>query len=210
LSHRRTATIIDSLRRCCVERSWVKGGRISRFFAVLAFLAGLVPLLANAETDSERVEKIKSAFVLNIARFVSWPPEALEHQGTELLLCLYRTNPFGEAIKSIDGRTVSGRLLRLKLVGSLPQGNLCNILLIGGNEMQNFEDESRREPDRPLLTIADLTDTDTLPTHHPALVALVRNGSRIGFEINLVKARRVGLQMSANLLKLAKIVGDGN
>jgi hypothetical protein len=75
--------------------------------------------------------------------------------------------------------------------------------------MPHFNEESQQAADSPLLTIADLTDTDLPPPHHHALVALVRNGARIGFEINLANTRRVGLQMSSKLLKLAKIVGDG-
>jgi hypothetical protein len=62
---------------------------------------------------------------------------------------------------------------------------------------------------RPLLIIADQTDTDApgKPLRN-VMVTLVRNGSRIGFEINLGKTLQAGLKMSSKLLKLATIVDD--
>lgn len=201
--------ITAGLQRRVVEHSFRKKGRIRRFFAAVAFLAGLVPSLAGAETEDTRIERVKAAFVLNIARFVTWPKEALEHQDDQLLLCLYRRNPWDEAIESIKEKMVNGRSLRINLINSLAQNHACNILLIGADEIRHFNEEARQAANRPLLTIADVTDTDHPPPHQQVLVALVRNGARIGFEINLAKARQAGLQMSSNLLKLAKIVGDG-
>lgn len=203
-------TAVDGLQNCLVAKRFRKDRWLWRFFVVGVFLAGLWPTLAGAEREDERIGRVKAAFILNIARFVSWPKEAQDTQGDQLLLCLYRRNPFGEAIETIRGKVVNGRTLRINLVQSLAQSHPCSILLIGLDEMQHFDEESRQaSSNRPLLTIADLTDTDLSPPHQHALVTLVRNGARIGFEINLAKARRIGLQMSSSLLKLAKIVGDG-
>jgi hypothetical protein len=195
-------------RRGNAKNSRTAGG-IWRFLTAVVFLAGLWPSLAEAEMESERIERVKAAFVLNIARFVSWPDEALDPQHGRLLLCLYRGNSLAAAAETIEGKIVNGRALQTSLVDSLAHGRTCNILLIGASEMQRFEEESKHTPDRPLLTIGDLTDAAPSPPHRQALVTLVRSGARIGFEINLAKTRRAGLQMSSNLLKLAKIVGDG-
>ncbi|EIC28299.1 hypothetical protein Metal_0446 [Methylomicrobium album BG8] len=200
---RRAKTARDSLQPL------PKPGWIRRYAMTGALLAALWPPLAEAETETDRAGRIKASFVLNIARFVSWPKEAPEQQVTPLLLCLYRSNPFGEAIRTIEGKIVNGRPLQIGLIRSLAQSDSCRILLVGPDEMRHFSEESRQAPNRPLLTIADLTDTDLPSPHRPALITLVRNAARIGFEINLAKARRTGLRMSSNLLKLAKIVGDG-
>lgn len=200
---------VAGLQRGIADKPVRRNGRIWRFFVAVIFLAGLSPSPAGAETEDERIQRVKAAFVLNIARFVSWPKEALEHQGDSLQLCLYRRNPLSEAIDTIEGKTVNGRTLRIHLVKSLAQSPSCNILLIGLDEIQHFDEESQHAPASPLLTIADLTDIDIPPPHQHALVTLVRNAARIGFEINLAKVRRAKLQMSSNLLKLAKIVGDG-
>jgi hypothetical protein len=209
LIKRRIETAVDDALSRLGKISFAWDQRIRRFFAAAVFLIGFLPSLAGAETETKRIERVKAAFVLNIVRFVSWPDKALESLGNQLPLCLYRSNPFGEAIETIEGKTVNGRSLRITLIDSLAQSHPCSIVLIGLNEMQHFDEESRQKLNSPLLTIADLTDAEAPSTHRHALVTLVRNGARIGFEINLAEVRRVGLQMSSNLLKLAKIVGDG-
>jgi hypothetical protein len=202
-------TAMDRLCRGVADKPLRKPGPIQCWAIAGALLAAAWPALAGAETEAERVDRVKAAFILNIARFVTWPKEAAEKQDDPLLLCLYRSNPFGEAIRTIEGKAVNKRPLQISLIQSLAQSDPCRILLIGPDEMRHFREESRHAPNRPLLTIADLTDADPPPPPQPPLVALVRNGARIGFEINLAKARKAGLQMSSKLLKLAKIVGDG-
>ena len=74
--------------------------------------------------------------------------------------------------------------------------------------MEDFSGELDEPLERPLLTVADLT----LESHpeeghrHPVMVTLVRAGTRIGFEVSLQQVRRAGLRMSAELLKLARIL----
>ena len=181
--------------------------------AALTLLAAAGTGVAAAEPDSQRIDRIKAAFVLNIARFVSWPAEEFEQHPEQLLLCLYRHSPFGQAIETIHGKKVAGRRLRINRIQSLSESRQCNILLIPGFELEAFMRKARPRLDRPLLTIADLTtdlaaDGGPRSTHDGVLVTLVRAGTRIGFEINLRRARRVGLKMSSKLLKLATIVGD--
>lgn len=45
-------------------------------------------------------------------------------------------------------------------------------------------------------------DADTLPKG--ALVALIQSDSRIVFEVDLATARKIGLQVSADVLQLAR------
>ncbi|MGR9051787.1 MAG: YfiR family protein [Gammaproteobacteria bacterium] len=159
--------------------------------------------------ETARVERVKAAFVLNIARFVSWPAEALSERGGRLLLCLYRSNPLTEALATIQGEEVVGHRIEIGRIQSLADSGLCHMLLIDRNELAYYSSEAASLPERPMLTIADLTEADAGGQARPGiLVALVRNGARIGFEIDLAKSRRAGLRMSSELLKLATIVGD--
>lgn len=164
---------------------------------------------AAADNQSDRVDRIKAAFVLNIARFVSWPPEAFESKDEHLLLCVYRSNPIHQAVDLIQGEMVSGRHVSITRVDSLTENDSCHILLIAHNELQSYHKEARFGPAIPLLTIADLTESDTLlHAGSDIMIGLVRNDTRIGFAINLTRSRQAGLKMSSQLLKLATIVDD--
>ncbi|MGR9116594.1 MAG: YfiR family protein [Gammaproteobacteria bacterium] len=192
------------------ENPRVKHSRICLFLMTLIFLSGLVlGFEAAAEPDSGRIDQVKAAFVLNIARFVSWPPDTLSDPNKRLLLCLYRRNPINQAIDILAGELVSGRRIEISRIQNLAESAPCNILLIAHSELPAYQKEVGPGLNRPLLTIADLTSNATLKSsRHDILVTLVRNGSRIGFEINLNKTRQLGLRMSSELLKLATIVGD--
>jgi len=164
---------------------------------------------AAADPQSDRVDRIKAAFVLNIARFVSWPPEAFESKDEQLLLCLYRSNPIHQAVDLIQGEMVSGRHVSITRVDSLNENDSCHILLIAHNELRSYLKEARFGPTIPLLTIADLTESDSLlHAGSDIMISLVRDDTRIGFEINLNRSRQAGLKMSSQLLKLATIVDE--
>jgi ABC-type amino acid transport substrate-binding protein len=187
-----------------------KSGR-RRIILCLAAIACLAsPAVAGAQ-EGQRINKVKAAFVLNVARFVTWPEEVFDGRDGRLLLCFYRTNPFDVALDSISGKTVSGRQLEIIQIENLQDSEPCQILLISPLELDDFMREARPGLTSPLLTIVDMTDTaEGSAAGKGVLITLVRKGSRIGFEIDLARARSAGLKMSSELLKHAHIVGGGS
>ena len=159
----------------------------------------------------QRINKVKAAFVLNVARFVTWPAEVFDGDDGRLRMCFYRTNPFDNALDSISGKTVSGRQLEIMRVENSVDSEACQVLLISPLELDDFLREERPGLTSPLLTIVDMTDTAKGSAEGTGvLITLVRKGSRIGFEIDLERARSAGLKMSSELLKHARIVGGGS
>ena len=180
-----------------------------KILLLIMLLSGIITPNAQAELNFDRIDQIKAAFIVNIVRFIAWPAEVHEQQNSQLLLCLYRANPISNAINIIDGKKVGSKFIDVAMVESLSESQSCNILLISNSEIDSFIDEVRPGLDRPVLTIADFTERESAHAfHQDVLIALVRNGSRISFQVNLKKSRQVGLWMSSKLLKLATIVGD--
>ncbi len=171
----------------------------------ILLLVLLVPGWSAAQADSaERTREVKAAFVLNIARFVYWPEEVFKEHPREILLCLYRDNPLGNALESIRNKKVAGRDLAIRNVDRLGATGGCNILLVPAEQLQHFRHDPDRMPKQPLLTITDGTaaSTDT----HGIQVILVRRETRIGFDIDQARVRQSGLRLSSELLKLGRIV----
>lgn len=174
----------------------------------IAAQLGAIPVKAQ---DFALIDTVKAAIVLNIARFVTWPVDSQLYQSDKMQLCLYRTNPLHEAAAGIAGEKVGGRTIEIRQIESLAASDSCSVLLIAGNQVPGFIAELPPDFNRPLLTVADLTETDQpISLRSGILIALVRNGTRIGFDINLEKSRQVGLRMSSELLKLANIVGGND
>ena len=124
--------------------------------------AMLFSIEAVAESGPERIDKVKTAFVLNIARFVSWPSRIFEANSGQLLLCLYKEDPFKYATDGINGKLVSGHRVRIERVKKLAESSACNILLIGENRIEQFNHEISINGQiiHPVLTVADLTNLE--------------------------------------------------
>ena len=202
---------LSSVVRFVNREGVAKRYRFPSCFVILICVTGLLNVTVVEAQDSMRIDRVKAAFVLNIARFVTWPTDSPLSQSDSMQLCLYRDNPMQEAMLSIAGEKIGGRAIEVRQVQSLTTSDTCSILLIASGELQTFFNEVPPDFKRPILTIADLTETDLpVESRRGILIALIRNGSRIAFEINLEKSRQTGLRMSSELLKLANIVSDND
>lgn len=156
----------------------------------------------------ERINSIKVAFVLNIARFVNWPDELHDERNDKMHLCVYRTNTYGKAIKSVAGQAVGKYDLEVRLIDRLMPEDDCEILLIPFQEHKKYLSDISGKAKSSLLTILDKTNADELgAAHSGVIVSLVRQGQRIVFEIDPQQANEANLRLSSELLKLARIVG---
>lgn len=162
-----------------------------------------------ADSHSAKLKNIKAAFVLNIAKFVSWPEEVYRQRPETLLICHYQNDFLGRGFESIRRRRVGGRRLLSQRRQSLSNSGDCDILLVPEQRLKRLGEEAAQGFVRPVLIIADLTLREAEGVAHPGIMlALVRDGARIGFEVNLRAVNRAGLQLSSQLLKLASIVHD--
>lgn len=159
-------------------------------------LAGPV-CLASAEASPEYA--LKAAFVYNFAKFTDWPKNSLDGP---LTLCVFGTDPYGEALDGLEGRSVQNHPLAIVRDVGPARAATCQLLLVG-----NIGEERRaailaRLADRPVLTISD--NAGFVGTGGMIELAMVNN--RIQFEVNLDAVRSARLQISAQLLKLARHV----
>jgi len=166
---------------------------------------------ANGDDELKRISAIKAAFVLNIARYVTWPDEVFASESDPMRLCVYRDNIYRKDLEAIKGKKVGNRRLVLSTIEHLEPKLECEILLIPHSASGQFHAEHDGKPKPSLLTIADQTEFNEEEfSREGIIVTLVRQGSKIAFEIDPWQAKSANLHMSSELLKLAKIVGEGS
>lgn len=192
-------------------RHELKRRGLKKLLAIVIGIAAQSSAMPVKAQDSALIDNVKAAVVLNIARFVTWPADSQLYQSDKMQLCLYRANPLHDAAAGIAGEEVGGRTIEIRQIESLAASDSCSVLLIAASEVPGFIAELPPDFNRPLLTVVDLTEAGQ-PMHSRSgiLISLVRNGARIGFDINLEKSRQAGLRMSSELLKLANIVGGND
>lgn len=189
-----------------VRKLLIKSVRATGLVGLLLLLAGFGDGHAYAET--ERVGQVKAAFILNIAKFVSWPSDIAALSRPKFMLCYYRTDILGRGAEIIIDKRVMGRPLDKMLIDTLDQIDSCGVLLIPAGELSHFIAESSKQPDAAtVLTIADLTAGGDRGIAYPGVIMnFIRRDANIGFEVNPHELENRGLAMSSELLKLAHIV----
>lgn len=174
----------------------------------VGLILATLPLSGQAAPPNTKLNQIKTAFIYNIAKFVTWPDDVHEIRPATLSICFYRKDYLGRGFSSIKGKHIKQRRVEKHIIDSSSGDSNCDILLIEASQLSRFNAESAQLSTKPVLTIADLTDRHPDQHVYPGIsMNLVRQGKMIGFEVNLTEVGARRLTMSSELLKLARIIG---
>ena len=177
----------------------------------LALLLITATAQSFASSDLLQKNKVKMAFVFNIAKFVSWPEVDSKLRSEDLMLCFYQHNSLKDSVDLLTGRTAAGRKLQYSVVSHYQDAEACDILYYTAAEQPQLEQEALAYRGQPLalLTIADLTNyAAQTPISNNLQVALVRKDTKIGLDVNLRAVDRANLKISSQLLKLAHLINE--
>ena len=155
----------------------------------------------SVPVEKVRVARIKAAFLYHFAQFSAWPEEALGDAAMPIRLCILGKDPFGSALEQLQGKTVHNRPLEIRHlpVGASARG--CHLVFMGPMPKQVLQTSLKQLQNQPVLTVGEGEDF----LKQGGIVRLVEEKNRVRFEINVMAARRAGLQLSARLLRLARI-----
>jgi hypothetical protein len=153
---------------------------------------------ANADTSSMTEYQLKAAYLFNFVAFTEWPADL----GTSLSLCIYGPDPFGADIDKFDGENVNGHLVEVARITSADELGNCDIVFISSKVISNVRRVLDRTDHHPMLTVADS------PGAAASGVSLNMNmeDDKVTFEVNLAALRNSKLEISFQLLRLAKKV----
>jgi len=152
---------------------------------------------AWAENLSSREYEIKAAFLYNFIKYVDWPS-----YGDTITIGVLGGNPFGTALAPLDGKIVKGRRLLIKEVDSLRDAQKCQIIFVSSSEKSRLHEIFENLKSARVLTVGE---TEGFAASG-GMINFVEENNKVHFEINADAARRTGLTISSELLKLAKLV----
>lgn len=156
---------------------------------------------AQAE-DMAQEYQLKAAFLVNFAKFITWPEQALPVGQQEFILCVVGDDPFGSALAGIERKTVGGRTIRVVKSSSLKKIPDCQMLFISRSEADTLNQLAVNLPSKAVVTVSDLPNFIKAGGH----IQLITAGGRLTFAINHTAMKEQGLQASASLLSLASTV----
>lgn len=165
----------------------------------VGLLFALLPLFSQAATTESAV---KAGFIYNFTKFTQWPASTKLY--ATFNLCVIGDNRLEDSLQAIVGKTANGKPIHLHL--GVKKSNLksCQLVFLAEDDSQVTRDILKELKHVPALTISDSPDF----VRHGGMIGLVRDRTRLAFEINLESAKFAGLHINAQLLKLAKKVKE--
>jgi hypothetical protein len=178
-----------------------------RFPLVLAamFTAVLPARSVRAQSVADEYQ-VKAAYLLNFARFVEWPIDALP-AASQLEIGIVGDNPFGAALEEVmRGRSANGHPIHLRHLHWDDVLTSCQIIFISASEEAHLPEILRHLGQDSVLTVSDI-DRFSL---RGGVIEFRMVGNRVRFDINREPAIAARLTISSKLLSVARAIHEGS
>ena len=160
----------------------------------------------SESVDVEKAIKMKAAYLLNFAKFVTWPAGAFQDERSPIVIGIVGSDPFGAVLdQTIQGKTVSGRELKIQRfrwrAGDALSGvKQCHLLYVSSSLGSDTGQLIAALTHAPILLVGEGTEFARLG----GMLGFMVEEGRIVFWANKSAAESSKLQLSSQLLKLAR------
>ncbi|MBB4842142.1 hypothetical protein HNP55_000637 [Paucibacter oligotrophus] len=176
--------------------SWLLS-RCLRLGLVAGWLAAAGSGAAAAPLAPEDAQ-LKAAFLYRFAQFTQWPPPPLR----EFTYCLAGQAGMREAMQALALKAHEVGKVRMRYLTEPQQVGQCQLLLLGFSDRADLQRWMEAAAAEPVLIVGE----SALAFHDGAVIALVQEPNGLAFRINNTEAKRRGLVLSSQMLKLAREV----
>lgn len=172
------------------------------WLAFLSALSSMASVCRAGDTQGQVEYEVKAAFLYNFAKFVQWPADAVSSSAS-MRLCILGRDPFGGLLESgLNGKTLGDKPIEIERVSDTHQLTGCQVVFISSSDSGHAAAILEALSARPILTVSEIPGFAALG----GMVNFYIEDRRIRFEMNPKSAARSGLRISAQLLKLSRIV----
>jgi hypothetical protein len=167
----------------------------------------LAPLCQAAEEGALAIQqRIKAAFLYKFAAYVEWPPEAFAREESPIVIGVAGSDAIARELEqTVPGRRVGARAVQVRrLARGEKTGDCCQILFIGSGDRGRTEELLALAQGHPVLTVTDAE------AQHPkgSVINFLVADDKLRFDISREAAERNGLQLSSQLLRVARQVAS--
>jgi len=153
----------------------------------------------NLQPAAQVEYKVKAAFLLNFAKFITWPEQSSVEEDQPFSMCVLGEDPFGPSLAGIETRSVRGKKIKLRYIGDTGQATGCRLLFVSRSEKERLGDILAALQGTGVVTVSDIQGFAALG----GSIEFITRGNRLSFIINLAQANKQGVHMNASLLNLA-------
>jgi hypothetical protein len=175
---------------------------LALLFWLLFAHAAILP--SRAQPAKSPLEyQVKAAVIYNFTKFIEWPPSASgPHARSRFDMCLSGDSEVFELMRhTLRGKEVRGSTVEIREIADPSEAAGCQLVFMTQARDRSMSEALAAAPGG-VLTIAEAPDLD----ESGAIINLVLEQGRVGFEIDIERANRANLKISSNLLRLARFV----
>lgn len=146
---------------------------------------------------------LKAAFIMNFAKFTTWPPEKTPEEA--VYFCIEEGAIDPRAVDDWKSKSLQGAAVRARFVSERSATAIadCHVLFVGSAIGPPHESELRELASAHHILLVSLAEGFAEAGGHIGLF-IVEN--KLKFNINLEAVRRAKLSLSSQLLRLAEII----
>ena len=185
---------------------------ITRMLWISFCLAGLLFSQLLCANDSSVEYKIKSGYLYNFTKFVTWP----EDNADTFNLCILGNDPFGHLIDPIEQRSAFGRPIKLFRFPSIDSINAtsdlslhCHMLFVSSSIQDSPFMIKGKLGFRDIDNTLTIGDSETFAMQG-GMIGFINRQGKIKLQINLKTIKEGGLKVSAKLLEVSELVEGGS
>ena len=174
-----------------------------RAMVVLALWALFAPPARAGELEYS----VKVEFIERFTRFIAWPSEAFRGSDGPFLLCVVGDSPMVPHFERLAReRRLQERRVELKrLRANDDELAGCHLVFIAAGERPRMKQILSHVSGHPVLTVGD---SDGFAQAGVIINLFLDEDGHIRFEISSAELRKSSLKVSAQLLRLARMVSE--
>jgi hypothetical protein len=165
------------------------------------FVIALLTAAPAGQAQTSNEYQIKAAFLFHFLRFTTWP-EATDRRADPECVGVLGEDPFGAVLDGVvRDETFHGRKLVIRRSRRASELVECRLVFVSRSEKDRLGDAFHELDAGQALTVGEVKDF----TRVGGVLNFVIEGQKIRFEISPDAARKRGLRLSAQLIRLGSV-----
>jgi hypothetical protein len=186
-----------------VAVSRVRRGALLLGLAAVLIAWGGRPLAGEPGPGSLSEYQVKAAYLYYFTTYVDWPADTFSGSGDALVVGVLGEDPFGAILdETLRGKAVGSRRLVVKRIGNIKEARECHILFISASERDRLATILKGLDGAAILTVGEIDHFAS----RGGQIAFRMEDKKVRFDINVAAVERARLKISAQLMKLGRIV----
>lgn len=185
-------------------RTNIRNGCLYFFALAVLLLPSLRSVFCSEKVPGGNIEaQVKAAYIYNFTKFVYWKSSDIKQKSSPINIWVLGNDPITEILLGYTKKQTESRPIVVKIAKEKTgEFSNCQLLFISRSEVQQLPAILKQLEGTGVLTVSDINGF----TRKGGMIGFFIEHNRIKIEINLDAVNKAGLQISAKLLEVAKIV----